>query len=229
MTTLLRLGACGEAHGIGSWLNRHAVWMLAAGLVAAATEAGMWVTLAAASSLGTLWLRQRPGGTANRLTAARLTLVLLAAAALTKLPHAWLLGLFAANVVIDIADGIVARRLREATPFGAVFDREADAVFVLVVYLYFLLTTDVGAWVVALGLLPYVYRLLAAALPVPIAPDHKEPVAGVLAGVNFLLLLVALLVPERAPQLLVGSAVLVLASFSLSFWSLYRHARPVSQ
>ncbi len=215
---------------IGSWLNQHAAVMLAAALCAAATGSGAPIALAAAWSFMTFWYRYRRSSTrrcrgyANGLTALRLVLVLLAAAAMTRIPHTWLLVALAVNVAIDVADGPVARLTNAATPFGAVFDREADAVFVLVAYFYFFLQGGIAAGVVVLGLLPYAYRLLAAIRPVSVAPDRKERLATLLAGTNYVVLLVAIALPRQAPYVLLFSAAIVAWSFSVSFVKLYRNA-----
>lgn len=134
---------------------------------------------------------------------------------------------FSLNVAIDAVDGYVARRLGEATPFGAVFDREVDALFVLVAYLYLCLVRDLGVWVLLPGLLPYLYRLLVMAVSARISVHNKERFAAPLAAVNFLLLLAAVSVPAHA-ELIVGvSIAVVLMSFSVSFTSLYRHVHPL--
>lgn len=143
------------------------------------------------------------------------------------LPGAWVLTAFSLNVAIDAVDGYVARRLGEATPFGAVFDREVDALFVLVAYLYLCLVRDLGVWVLLPGLLPYLYRLLVMAVSAPISAHDKERFAAPLAAVNFLLLLAAVSAPAHA-ELIVGvSIAVVLMSFSVSFTSLYRHVHPL--
>jgi phosphatidylglycerophosphate synthase len=151
----------------------------------------------------------------------------LVAASIPHVPAAWLFTAFAFNVVVDAVDGCVARSLGEATPFGAVFDREVDAFFVLVAYLHFHLDGWLAAWMLFAGLLPYAYRLLASVSPVPVAAGHKERMAVPLAGLNFSLLVMAAAIPAYAPPILTASVAVVCVSFGNSFLSLYRHAYPL--
>jgi phosphatidylglycerophosphate synthase len=207
--------------------------MIGASGAAVVTGWSGWVPLPAAVSFAVLFRYRKsfrsllPGGVgmADALTGARLVVLILA----TALPGAvaWVPAAFAFNVAVDAIDGYVARERREATPFGAVFDREVDAFFVLVAYLHFHLLGWLGAWVLCAGILPYAYRLLASSGPAPIAAASKERKAASLAGLNFLLLLVAAAMPAYAPPVLVASVAVVCVSFSLSFWSLYRHAYPL--
>jgi phosphatidylglycerophosphate synthase len=159
----------------------------------------------------------------------RLAAILGAAALLTDIPREWLLLLFGANVALDVADGYTARRTAQVTQLGTMFDREADAVFVLVAYLYFFCVADVGAWILLPGLLPYLYRLFVRAVRAAPADQTKERLAAVLAGANYVFLLLAVAVPPpvQASVLAVSTAI-VLVSFGISFWKVYRdeHSLP---
>jgi phosphatidylglycerophosphate synthase len=137
------------------------------------------------------------------------------------------LSAFAFNVLLDAIDGPVARTGTGPTRFGAVFDREVDALFVLVAYLYFHLAGHAGLWVLIPGLLPYAYRLAVVATARRVPAEGREWQAAALAGLNFLLLLLAAAVPARSASILALSATVVVVSFSASFWNLYRHAHPV--
>jgi phosphatidylglycerophosphate synthase len=199
-----------------------------------ATGATEWLALAAATSFVALWRYRAPSrsplpggvGWADALTGARLIVLTVVAAALPATVE-WVLTAFVFNVVADALDGHVARKLRGATPFGAVFDREVDAFFVLVAYLHLHSDGWLGAWMLLAGILPYLYRLLAAVAPARIAAARKERIAAPLAGLNFLMLLAAVAMPAYSASILVVSVTVVCVSFSLSFWSLYRHAYPL--
>jgi phosphatidylglycerophosphate synthase len=221
----------GETQGLERWLTRHSAVMLVAAAVALATQHGAAVTIAAAASFSALWARSGtlalPRHTlANGLTAVRLIVLLVATAALPGLPTGWVLAAFALNVALDSIDGRAARARGEATALGAVLDRETDALFVLVAYLYFHVAGGMSAWVVLAGVLPYLYRLLAANV-INVAPDRKERFAAGLAGINFVLLLAAVALPTHSARIVAVSVALVVASFGASFWSLYRHAHPL--
>lgn len=218
-----------DAEPLSRWLNQHAAFMLAAAVATVWIPSGVWIAIAAAVSFVRLavvlwpWRAMPFGGYANQLTALRLVILLAAASLITVLPNTWLWWLLLANVVADVADGYVARRTRQVSPFGAVFDREVDAVFVLVAYLYFFIE-GVAAWVLLPGLLPYLYRLAVLLRRDRRAPEHRERLAPFLAGANFLLLLLAVrLPPELQLGAVLSSIALVGASFVISFIGLYAH------
>lgn len=99
-------------------------------------------------------------GPANHLTLARALLVS-AVAALTA--ESFLrppvtpvvVTLAVAALVLDAVDGPVARRTGTATPFGARFDGEVDALLILVLCVY--VAPDVGGWVLAGGIARYAF------------------------------------------------------------------------
>lgn len=74
---------------------------------------------------------------------------------------ATVLGVFA----LDGLDGWVAKRRGEASEFGAYFDMETDAYFVLLAGIVLLQRGRYGAWVLVVGLLRYVYVLTLALVP----------------------------------------------------------------
>jgi phosphatidylglycerophosphate synthase len=229
------IAAADDAPPLQRWLFRHALVMLVGAVSAAVLARGALLALPAAASLALLW-RDRPavpgrgGGLANALTASRVAAVVLATAAMPWSGSAWVMAAFAFNVTVDAIDGYAARRSGEATSFGAVFDREADALFVLCAYLYFYLYAigDLGGLVLLPALLPYVYRLGATVLSAPVAADDRERLAAPLAAFNFVLLLAAVALPEHATPILALSLSVVLVSFGPSLWSLCRHAYSLS-
>jgi len=162
-------------------------------------------------------------GYANLLTATRLALVLGIASFLTHAPAALIVGLLSANVLLDAVDGRVARRRGEVTVLGTVFDREADALFVLVAYAYFFLVLDYATWVLLPGVLPYAYRLGIRLVPGLREGEAKQPIAAVLAGCNYLVLLAAIAASDPVRrQLVMLSVLLVLSSFLISLARLLR-------
>ncbi|HSG63733.1 MAG TPA: CDP-alcohol phosphatidyltransferase family protein [Gammaproteobacteria bacterium] len=206
--------------------------MLGAAAAAWILVSGVPIALVALLSLATFWWHYRGliaglrpfGGYANCLTVFRLALVLAAAAFLTRLPAGGAAAIFAANVALDVADGHAARRMQQTSRFGAALDRESDAVFVLVAYTYFFLRADVGAWILLPGMLPYAYRLAAAACTESQADGGRERHAVLLAGVNYGLLLAATIVSGNARvAVLIISTGIVACSFLASFHRLHRH------
>jgi phosphatidylglycerophosphate synthase len=122
---------------------------------------------------------------------------------------------FAALLILalDGLDGQAARRNGMASPFGAWFDMEADALFILAISLLAMAAGAVGAWVLLCGGMRYVFLLaghfderLTAALPpslrrksiyvaqagapiVALTPLCPPPAAAALCGAAFLLVL----------------------------------------
>jgi phosphatidylglycerophosphate synthase len=207
--------------------------VLAAGAAVTSGWPG-WVALTAILSFTLLWRHEESStllsagglGWANALTGARFVVLALAAVASPIIPSSGMLAAYAFNVIVDVLDGHVARRRGEETSFGAVFDREVDAFFVLVAYLSFAQDGWLGAWMLLAGLLPYGYRLLVSVGPAAVDAAHKERLAGPLAGLNFALLIAAAALPTHAPSILAASVTVVSVSFGASFWSL-RHAYPL--
>ena len=189
------------------------------------------IALASIASFGYLLIRRKLAQVsvitvtryAHQLTLLRLLLLCYAAWRLGDIDWRWIFALFAANVLLDVVDGFVARRLNQVTRFGMVFDREVDGIYVLVACLYFHLAAGVGAWILVPGLLPYGYRLIAWMMGNPAIAGRKRPHAAFLAGVNFVLLLIAVALPQdRQLIALFISASIVTLSFLVSFWELLR-------
>jgi phosphatidylglycerophosphate synthase len=126
---------------------------------------GMWHLLARAA--------QRAGeftlGPAGLVTLARATLVggvtalVVEGLATGYTPVPLLVGLAAAALALDAVDGAVARRTGTATPLGARFDMEVDAVLLLVLSVH--VATLLGPWVLAIGLMRYGFVAAARVAP----------------------------------------------------------------
>jgi phosphatidylglycerophosphate synthase len=157
----------------------HAFIMLAAASLAlAGGDAWPYVTAALVSFVTLVALcrgAHTPSGAfgwANAVTALRFAF----ASSLGLVPHSvplWLLGVAVLVVfALDGLDGWVAKRRGESSEFGAFFDMETDAYFVLLVGIVLLQRGRYGAWVLCAGLLRYVYLLTLALVP---ARGGEEP------------------------------------------------------
>lgn len=210
-TALLALGiglAIGHAGGLGP------AFLLTAGAL---------FLLGAAPLLALLprWLPGQRFGRANTVTATRLAFTCLLAAALGALPWsgalAWsLVALATAALALDGFDGWLARRYREATGFGARFDLEADALFMLVLALLVAAVGKAGPWILLAGLWRYGFvaaGLLWPALRRPLPPSGRRKAVFVAQAV----LLIACLAPSVSPAVAPWLAGLGLAALSGSF------------
>ncbi len=178
--------------------------------------------------------RGRAGfGIANQITLLRAGLVCLASGALlaggSSSASEWsLVVLVAAALSLDAADGWLARRLRLASGFGARFDLEIDAWLILVLALLVWQSGRVGPWVLAIGLMRYVFVLASWYLPAlrgPLPPSRRRQVVCVQQSVT---LLVCLLPPvgNLFANVAAGLALLaLLASFASDIIYLVRIRR----
>ena len=121
-------------------------------------------------------------GVANAVTTARAAVVALLAGLIGERTNGAAAALaVAAAVLVTVLDGVdgwLARRTRMASPFGARFDMETDAVMILVLAVLAWQFGKVGAWVVASGVFRYAF--VAAGLvwpslrmPLPQGGGHR--------------------------------------------------------
>ncbi len=91
----------------------------------------------------------------NCLAGLRLTLILIVAFSINEISMFLVFLLFLANISLDVAEGYAARKYGRASEFGAAFDQEIDAFFVLVAGMYFYQSVGLEYWVLIPGLLRY--------------------------------------------------------------------------
>ncbi len=117
-------------------------------------------------------------------------------------------------LVLDAVDGWVARRLRSATPLGARFDMETDALLILVLSLY--VAHSLGWWVLLMGLARYL--LLGAQVVWPLLRGEVPPRRWrkVVAATQAVVLVVAAS-GLLAPAVTIAALVCALGLLVLSF------------
>ncbi len=120
-----------------------------------------------------------------------------------------------AVLIADGADGWLARRFGLASPFGARFDMETDAFFVMVLSVIAWQSGKAGAWVLLSGAARYLYVGAGAILPALRRPleqsFRRKTIAVIQIGAS-----VALLAPIVQPPL---SAMLAFAALALLLYS----------
>lgn len=109
-----------------------------------------------------------------------------------------------AALLSDGLDGWAARRSGMASDFGAYFDMEVDALFLLALATLVCTTGEIGAWVIASGVLRYAFVLASYGWPrlaMPLLPLWRRKAICVL---QLMVLIVALvpIVPTSATQML---------------------------
>jgi phosphatidylglycerophosphate synthase len=159
-------------------------------------------------------------GPANLVTLARAVLVVLAASSMVALPTpslAWtLVGITLLVVVLDSVDGWIARRTGSASAFGARFDMETDACFMLVLSVLVWQHGKAGMWVLALGAMRYVF--VAARWVWPwLARPLRSTVRGKTAAIASLVTLGAALAPVVPARVSTMACALALALLTYSF------------
>ncbi|MEU0360219.1 CDP-alcohol phosphatidyltransferase family protein [Streptomyces cyaneofuscatus] len=189
----------------------------AAGVAFAVTT---WALLTRARSL----VPPKSFGPANAVTLIRTTLVggvtALVAESFAGDPRITaLVSLTTVALLLDAVDGQVARRTGTQSAFGARFDMEADAFLILILSVH--VAASLGAWVLLIGSMRYVFVAAARPLPWlngPLPPSGARKTVAVLQGV-ILLTAAADLLPLVAARLLVLSALISL------IWSFGRDVR----
>lgn len=173
--------------------------------------------LAASNALLLIALRRRNTprlGWANIVTATRSTLVaiitgLVAASFVAPISVPLLIGLVVPALALDALDGWVARRTDTITELGARFDMEVDAFLLLVLSAY--VAQILGPWVLAIGLMRYVFVAAGWMLPwlrLQLPPRYWRKVVTAVQGIA-LALAASGLIPELA-AVLVGVALAML-------------------
>jgi phosphatidylglycerophosphate synthase len=156
----------------------------------------------------------RPFGAANWVTFARalfaVALLIFAVGAIwqgvpVSVAVRWfIVAVAAVSLFLDGLDGYLARRLAQASAFGARFDMETDALTMLALAFAVWAAGQAGAWVLAGGAMRYIFivaGLLWPAVAAPLPPRKRRQTVCVIQ----LVALIVALVP--VVPLLAGSAV----------------------
>ena len=214
---------------LAAWSRVHAVLMLTAALAAAVVRHPAPAALLAAPSFAWLLWRYRGRytaahgfGAANVVTLLRLALVLAISLVLHRASGLVLGTLVFVIFALDGLDGWLARSRQLSSEFGAHFDMETDALFVLALGLELWLGERYGAWILLTGPLRYVYVLCLELLPssrgdMPRSKLGRRAFVALISGLGLAFLLPALYGTLAAA---IGTA-LVAYSFARSFWWSY--------
>jgi phosphatidylglycerophosphate synthase len=182
-----------------------------------------WAALACAVFFGLRWHGHARFGPANAVTLARAGSV------------AVLAGLFAADPVpleaaaaiafvallTDGIDGTIARRTRLASPYGARFDMEVDALLMLVLSVLAVAGGKAGPWALALGMLRYAWLAAAQVWPAFSGPLPSSERRRFCCGAAILLVIVALALPVPFSEAAcAGALCMLIFSFAVDLGSI---------
>ncbi|RBP27806.1 phosphatidylglycerophosphate synthase [Marinobacter pelagius] len=176
------------------------------------------------------WPTQEDFGWANRATLLRATLVVVLLALIPWLDQLgnWLWGyavMALLALVLDGVDGKLARVTGNNTAFGARFDMELDALFILGLSLAVLVLGKAGPWVLALGLMRYAFVAASWFWPWLNAPLPESFRRKTVCVWQIVTLMVALLppVPDGFATLTLATALVLLGwSFLVDIRGLYQ-------
>jgi len=122
-------------------------------------------------------------------------------------------------IAIDVLDGFIARTLDQTSDFGAIFDAESDALYVLVcavgVYLFY----EMPLWILFMGLIRYFYEIPIYFLK---KKENKQiegrSIYAILAGIVFILIALSFLLGMYQFHALVLANIILAYSFSRGFY-----------
>lgn len=218
-----------SATPVERWSLLNAVGVLAATVLALAAGATLPVVVAGGGALFLLVLQSRHRwtpdgdfGRANLVTAARLILVLalpfLPASAGPVLP----IGVGLVVLISDGIDGWLARRYELSSEFGEFFDKETDALFLLVLCLMTTTTGHLSPWVVGLGLLRYLFVVALFLIQPHVGKEYRSSWARIIyVGVVLAMLVAFLPYPKVTHPLVAIAAVALVYSFGRYTWWLW--------
>jgi phosphatidylglycerophosphate synthase len=125
-------------------------------------------------------------------------------------------GVGALALALDGLDGRLARRLNESSAFGARFDMEVDAAFVLFLSGVVAATGRAGLWVLLAGLMRYLWVAAGMIWPLlcePLPPSLFRKSVCVIVLLLLLFAMVPVILPGGAALPCVVGLILLLASF----------------
>jgi phosphatidylglycerophosphate synthase/uncharacterized membrane protein YbhN (UPF0104 family) len=130
-----------------------------------------------------------------------------------------------ANILLDVLDGWLARRVGQSSEFGARYGIEADALLLLALTLVLYSRGVAGPWVLIAGLLRYVYDLAPAFFP-PLGEAPRSRIGRFVCVLMLVCFMSALVTTASLGQYLalVGTVAGSLA-FMHSFWLRYTPPR----
>ena len=172
------------------------------------------------------WTPQGPFGRANAVTALRVGLLGL----LPLVEPSVLIALSLLILATDGLDGWLARRGDLESEFGAFFDKETDALFLLLLCGIAAVDDRLPVWILGAGLLRYAFVPLLFLLPAPKNTEERSSGARYVYGAMVLALLTAFL-PYPAlyePLVALASGALVL-SFARSLWRIVPRPQPFGE
>jgi phosphatidylglycerophosphate synthase/uncharacterized membrane protein YbhN (UPF0104 family) len=215
-----------------SWGNAHAVAMLGGTAMALALHIPALVTFVGVLSLLFFvatargkWTPNGRFGLANGVTTLRILLTLLLLVAVDQQPGHVPASIALTILGLDVLDGWLARRHGAQSAFGACYDMEADAVFVLSLSCMLWARDIAGMWVVLAGLWRYLFVTIPLIIPSRGGEAPRSIYYRATYAVMVISFVISLVAPPAIGRVLASLGTLVIsASFMRSFY--YRYSPP---
>lgn len=129
------------------------------------------------------------------------------------------------TALLDALDGMLARRSGLASAFGARFDMETDAAFIVVLCAGVWQAGQAGPWVLAAGLMRYAFVAAAGIWPwlaAPLAPSRRRQTVCVVQITSLIVCLAPVVAPAVAAAVAACSLGLLGLSFAIDIRTLAR-------
>ena len=166
--------------------------------------------------------RPRRFGPANAVTMGRGVLICLIAGTIGQdwSPiAAWtLVAVSALALLMDGLDGWVARQRGDETAFGALFDQETDAAFIMILAILLVDQGKAGVWIVFAGALRYLFVAAGFFLPKmkgDLPPSIRRKTACVVQVGTLVVCLAPVVPPSASVWLAAGSLAFLVYSFAV--------------
>ena len=203
-------------------------------LHSALISVSVWLIISSLMLTGLKYHPHKLFGWGNRVTAGRAAVTTLLAGftpVASQIPAEsiwlWLIALTATcTLCLDGLDGYLARKTKLTSAYGARFDMETDALLGLVITLFVWQSGKVGPWILALGLMRYVFlaaSIVFAQLRAPLFPSLRRKTVCVIQVGALCLMLCPWIKADAASA--IGAAALFCLSWSFlvdTTW-LFRH------
>lgn len=211
------------------WSLGHAVVILVAAAVAAELQSVAPLLGAGAVTFGVLvvlerdrWTPSGRFGAANGITAFRVGLLGLLPVGTATGPYV-LIALSLLILVLDGLDGWLARRRTLSSEFGSFFDKETDALFLLLLCGLATFRGPLPVWILGAGLLRYVFVLVLFVTPSPDTTESRSTFARAVYGMMVGAVLTSFLpYPSLYRPLVAGASAALVLSFGHSLWQSLR-------
>lgn len=221
-------------HSISVWIVWHAIAMIlatAVSMMLGTLFPAMVVSMVSIAMLILVgygeWKLLRPlGGWANLVTLLRFFVLIVAMLIQSQVGSLVFIVLIILVLIADGLDGYLARRLKQATSFGEILDTEVDAFLALSLSLCIWYDHHGAFWLIAAGILRYIYMLLYRSrswhqVAKPLIPETK-----IFAVIYFVSLLTPWVLQWSIARWIAGGGcVLVAISFGWEYYLMRQATR----